>query len=149
MSKYRKYKWRIVADNNVEREIIDNLRQKDFDVLWVAESPDLRNRDDDFHYQNARQVQRYLLTRDLDFWDDQKYPLKESPGVIIMTTSDMDVAKWLVLLLRKLIREFTHPESIYLDGVKIRLGAEAVQFKMVDHDTQRPATSTWQWRELF
>ena len=41
MAKFIKYKWRIYADNNISREIVDHLRQSDMDVLWIAEEPDL------------------------------------------------------------------------------------------------------------
>ena len=150
MAKYRKYKWRMVADNNVEREVVEHLRRSGFDVLWAAESPDLKNRDDQFHYDNARQMRRYLLTKDRGFWDDRKHPLKSSPGVIIMTTSDVDVAKWLPILLRKLLQDYNPlSEPLYLDGIKVKVGAEGVVIKMVDRDTQKVTTDSWQWKDLF
>jgi predicted nuclease of predicted toxin-antitoxin system len=150
MGKYRKYKWRVVADNDVEREIVEHLRRSGFDVLWATESPALKNRDDQFHFENARQMPRYLLTKDLGFWDDRKHPLKSSPGVIIVTTSDVHLAKWLPVLLRKLLRGYNPvPAPLYLDGIKVKVGAERVVIKMVDGDTQMVTTDSWQWRDLF
>ena len=150
MSRYKKYKWRLYADQNVEREIIDHLRDLDFDVVWAAESAALSNRDDGFHYQNARKMGRYLLTKDLDFWDDRKHPLRSSPGVIIIATSEIDLAKWLPVVLRKIVRDYNPlSEPLYLDGVKFKVGADAVAIKMVDRDTQTVSVDTWQWRDLF
>ena len=81
-------RWRLYADNNIEKEIVDHLREEAFDVLAVAEDPQLRHRDDEFHYQRARQLDRYLLTHDEDFWDDRTYPLRQSPGVIILPKNE-------------------------------------------------------------
>ena len=68
-------KWRLYADNNIEREIIQYLMgEAAFDVLAVGEDPTLRHRDDEFHYQKARQLGRYLLTHDDDFWNDRRFP---------------------------------------------------------------------------
>jgi predicted nuclease of predicted toxin-antitoxin system len=150
VAKYRKYKWRLLADHNVEREIVEHLRRSGFDVVSAAESDALRNRDDAFHYQYARETRRYLLTKDLDFWDDRKHPLKRSPGVVIITTSDVDLGRWLPFLLRRLIRDHNpFPEPLYPDGMKFKVGADAIVMKMVDHDSQTVSTQTWQWRELF
>ena len=150
MGKTRKYKWRLYADNNIEREIVDHLRRSQFDVLWIAEIPKLkRQQDDAFHYRKAAQLSRYLLTKDLDFWDDRKHPLKESAGVIIIATADVEIAKYLPLLLRKLISDYNPTsEPLYLDGVKIRLDAEGFAIRMVDHDTQTVTNETWKWTDI-
>jgi len=79
----KKYKWRIYADENIEKETIESLRRANIDVLWIAEDNSLRKQKDDlYHYKKARKLKRYLLTKDRDFWSDSKYPLHESPGVI-------------------------------------------------------------------
>ncbi len=151
MSKSRKYKWRFYADNNIEREIVEHLRTSNIDVLWIAEVPELKKQQDDaFHYRKAAQLSRYLLTRDLDFWDDQRHPLMESPGVVIVTTGDVDAAKYLPLLLRKLISDHIPlPEPLYLDGVKIRLDTNGITIKMIDPDTQKVTTEDWMWSDLI
>lgn len=146
-----KYKWRLYADNNIEREIVEHLRHSDMDVLWIAEVPDLRRQQDDvFHYQKARELGRYLLTRDLDFWDDQRYPLQSSPGVIIVNTDDASAAKYLPILLRKLIQDYSSPlEPLYLDGVKVKLDSDGITLKWVDQDTQKVTTDSWRWNDLI
>jgi len=61
MTKRTKYKWRLYADNNIEKEIIEFLRGSNMDILWVAEEDDLHKQQDDrFHYQKARNLCRYL-----------------------------------------------------------------------------------------
>jgi hypothetical protein len=151
VSKSRTYKWRFYADNNIEREIIEHLRASNVDVLWIAEVTELKQQQDDaFHYHKAAQLSRYLLTRDLDFWDDKRHPLKDSPGVVIVTTDDSDAAKYLLLLLRKLISDYNPlPEPLYIDGVKIRLDTNGITIKMVDHDTQKVSTENWVWSDLI
>lgn len=151
MAKVTKYKWRLYADNNIEREIIEHLRHSNMDVLWIAEVPDLRKQQDDtFHYQKARRLSRYLLTRDLDFWDDQRHPLQCSPGVTIINTDNVISAKYLPILLRKLIQDYNPlPEPLYLDGVKIKLDPDGITLKMVDHDTQKVTTESWSWNDLI
>src|SRR5512142_276606 len=100
----KSYKWRLYADNNTEKEIVDQLRNSDMDVLWVAEQPELhRQTDDTLHYQKARELNRYLITHDEDFWNDRNFPLKTCPGLILLTTTDTDIGKYLVVLLRKLL----------------------------------------------
>jgi predicted nuclease of predicted toxin-antitoxin system len=150
MSRYRKYKWRFYADNNIESEIVEFLRGSKTDVLWIAEAPDLRRQQDDaFHYVRAKELGRYLLTRDLDFWNDQRFPLKDSPGLIILATEDIELSKYLPLLLRKLITEYSPiDEPIYLDGIKMKLDANGITMRVLDRDTQSVSTDTWLWTEL-
>lgn len=151
MTKFIKCKWRIYADNNVSREIVDHLRQSEMDVLWIAEVPELRRQqDDNFHYREAARLGRYLLTNDMDFWNDHVFPLKDSPGVIILATNDMSTAKYLPVLLRKLIRDYNPlPEPLYLNGIKTKLSAEGMVLRMIDRDTQKVSEESWVWTDLF
>ncbi len=140
---------RLYADNNVPRAVIDHLRRAGMDVLWIAEDPKLRSEQDDgFHYSRARQLRRYLLTADTGFWDDQHYPVKDSPGLILLTTKDTSTAKYLPQLLRKLLREYgPEEEPLDLDGVKIRVTSGGFTIKM-DQEIQKTTTQSWQWREV-
>lgn len=149
MAKFAKYKWRFYADNNIAQEIVGHLRASRMDVLWVAEDPKLlRQKDDSFHYRKAGELRRYLLTNDLDFWNDQKFPLKDCPGLVLLTTADNSLAKYLPVLLRKFIKDYNPlSEPLYLNGVKIKVGGEGFVIKMVDHDTQKVATESWAWKE--
>ena len=151
MPSYTKYKWRLYADNDVEREIVDHLRRSTMDVLWVAEDPELRRQQDDrFHYQKAKQLGRYLLTKDQDFWDDRKHPLAASPGVLIISANDIDVAKYLPVVLQKVI-DSVNPlaEALTLEGIKIRMGSDSFAIKGIDHDTQKVTTTAFKWEEII
>lgn len=150
MPSFTKYKWRFYADNNIEREIVEHLRNSDIDVLWIVEVPELmKQQDDAFHYRKAKQLGRYLLTKDLDSWNDRQHPLKDSPGVVIIDTDDTSVAKYLPVLLRKLINDYNRlSEPLYLDGVKVKLSRDGIAVKMVDHDTQTVTTDSWPWGDL-
>ena len=134
----KKYKWRLYADHNIEKELVDYLRSSGFDVLWVIEDKYLeQQKDDSFHYQMARKRRMYLLTKDKDFWDDRIYPIQNSPGVIILTTTDISVSKYFPLILRNWVRDYSDPEPAYLYGLKIKIGAEEVIVKWIDSDTQK------------
>ncbi len=130
--------------------VVEHLRNSNIDVLWIAEVPELkRQREDAFHYHKAAQLNRYLLTRDLDFWDDQKHPLMKSPGVVIITTSDIEGAKYLPVLLRNVVSEYNpFSEPLYLTGMKVRLDTNGMTVKIVDHDTQKVTTESWEWSDL-
>jgi hypothetical protein len=120
------------------------------DVLWISEDPKLkRQQDDNFHYQKAKQLHRYLLTRDQDFWDDRKHSLAASPGMLIISSVSMDVAKYLPIVLRKLV-DATNPlaEPLTLEGLKVKMGSESFSIKGIDKDTQRVTTDTFKWGEL-
>jgi len=151
MAKFTKYKWRFYADNNIAREIVHHLRAADMDVLWINEVPELRKqKNDSFHYRRACQLGRYLLTNDMDFWNDRKFPIKDCPGLVLITTSDTSLAKYLPVLLRKIIRDYNpFPEPLYLDGVKIKVGGERIVIKMVDHDAQKVNTESWAWKDVL
>jgi predicted nuclease of predicted toxin-antitoxin system len=85
-------KLRAYFDNNVPTAVATRVRDKlGWDVFAVAEQTELQSKDDEFHYQNARNLKRLLFTRDADFLDDRRYPLRESPGVIVLSTcNDVD-----------------------------------------------------------
>ena len=150
MASYTRYKWRIYADNDIERDIVEHLRRSGMDVLWISEEPKLRRQQDDrFHYRKAKELGRYLLTRDQDLWDDKKHPLAASPGVLIISTGELDIAKYLPVLLRKLIQETTPLSGpIKLDGVKVRMGTEGFTLKFIDQDTQKVNRDSFNWRDL-
>lgn len=41
------------------------------------------------------------------------------------------------------------PEPLSLEGVKLKVSAQGIRLKMVDHDTQKPTTESWDWMDLF
>jgi hypothetical protein len=86
----------------------------------------------------------------MTFWNDRNFPLKTCPGLILLATQDTEIGKYLVVLLRKLVRDYNPlDQALSLDEVKIRLTNEGVTIKMVDRDTQKVSTETWLWKELY
>ena len=57
---FTRHKWRFYADNDVPREVVEVLRKRQMDILWITEVPELRReQDDSFHYQKAAELGRY------------------------------------------------------------------------------------------
>ena len=54
-----------LADEGVDRSIVDGLRKLDFDVYYVVD--EVRSLDDETILQLAEKEQRILITRDKDF----------------------------------------------------------------------------------
>ena len=149
MAKFIKYKWRIYADNNMSRDVVEHLRISSMDVLWVAEVSALRHREDRFHYEKARQMGRYLLTNDIGFWNDKKYPVKDSPGVILLMTEDSSIKKYLPILLRKLVTDYNPlTEPLYLQGSKIKISGGSLTIRIINSDSNKVSTETWKLKDL-
>jgi hypothetical protein len=139
-------KWRLYADNNIEQEIVQYLKSEaGFNVLSVAEDSDLRHREDEFHYDKARQLGRYLLTHDDDFWDDRRFPLHASPGVIIIPKNEEGQAKYFPVLLRKIIDVDYNVDGgpRHLGTMKIKLSWDGMTYK-----TSTQGTETVSWVDL-
>ena len=147
----RKYKWRLYADEDIEKEIVNSLRLAKFDVLWVAEEPSLRkSKEDLFHFRKSKQKQRYFVTKDLGFWSDSKYLIHQSPGLIILTSQNKEMGALLVRLLRKFVDDYNlAKEPFYLDGMKIKISNSNVILKFLDNRTHRKTIMQWSWEELF
>lgn len=139
-------KWRLYADNNIEAEIVRFLKSEaGFNVLSVADDPGLRHQEDEFHYNKARQLDRYLLTHDDDFWDDRRFPLHQSPGVIIIPKNEEGQAKLFPVLLRQMVEvDFdVDREDRHLGAMKFRLSWDGMTYK-----TTLDGTETLSWVEL-
>jgi len=143
-------KWRLYADNNIEREIVEHLLGERFDVLAVGADPQLRHQEDEFHYQKARQLDRYLLTHDEDFWDDRRFPLRESPGVIIIPGNEEGMSKHFPVLLRKIIERDYNVDNgpRHLGGVKLRLTWDGMTYKSNPPDGSVQTSETVSWVDL-
>lgn len=146
---YSKRKWRLLADKHVEAEVVEFLRKKGFDVEWVTEGSVLERCDDTCLWQHAAEKGRYLLTYDRDFWDDRRFPLKDSPGVLWIDVKNASEVGWVVVLLRSLIRDYNPlPVPLDLRETKLKATRNHLRVKAIDRDTQKPVTMKWGWREL-
>jgi hypothetical protein len=80
---------RIYADANVPAGVVAVMRvELRWDVLFVIEHDDLRRARDVEHYRRALDLGRTLITLDRDFCDDQRFPVENSPGVVVLSAPD-------------------------------------------------------------
>jgi hypothetical protein len=110
---------RVYADANIPNGVVGYMRGiLHWDVLFVLEHEDLRRAPDIHHYRLARQLGRTLVTLDRDYTDDRRFPVVESPGVIVFSAPD---ERWLCKLLKQadeeVFRDVT--ASMPLEGRKI------------------------------
>jgi predicted nuclease of predicted toxin-antitoxin system len=76
-------KLKLLADANIPKPLIDELRFAGIVVTSVAEEG-LSSHPDGNILQLSRKLGTVLLTMDRDFWDDRRHPLRKSPGVIFV-----------------------------------------------------------------
>jgi len=105
---------RIYADANVPAGLVTFMRQElGWDVYYVMEQDDLRRAADIEHYRLARQMHRTLVTLDRDYFDDRRFPLRESGGVVVLSAPDQ---RQLARVLRRVDALLLRAESADADG---------------------------------
>ena len=120
----------LLLDENIEAEFVDELRAvKDFRVAVGkpgASDSDLWN--------EARRSKAVLVTTDRDFWDDRKFPLAQSPGVIIVSgrSADDKLYSFTLAVVRWGIIENWRKVPFWLDGTKLKSSREEVNGKHWD-----------------
>ena len=116
---------RVYVDANLPAGTVSSMRRElGWDVLFVMEHEDLRRAPDAEHYRRARDLGRTLITLDRDFLDNRRFPIDESPGVIVMFAPDED---GLISLLTRVDRETLRTalgEPLSLNGRKIQVVPE-------------------------
>ncbi len=76
-----KRKLRIFIDRNIPDEAVKELKAvKSFKCLGIAKS----NEEDEVVFNKANKLKAVLITRDKDFWDDKRFPLRISAGILIV-----------------------------------------------------------------
>jgi predicted nuclease of predicted toxin-antitoxin system len=101
---------RVYVDANLPWGAVAFMRQTlRWDVLFVLEEADLRRASDREHFRRALDLGRTLITLDRDFLDERRFPLLDSPGVVICSAPDEP-------RLRRVLQ--------YLDRAVLRAGAE-------------------------
>ena len=110
------HKVKLLADENVKAKLVKFLAEQGFDVKQAS-----KGIKDSEHFTAATKEGRVLLTHDKDFLDATRYPLKSSPGVILLSIHPPELSKLKSATL-KLLKEF--PED--LKGKVIILREESV-----------------------
>src|SRR6185436_18657476 len=113
---------RVYVDANLPAGTVTAMRRElGWDVLFVIEHDDLRRAHDVEHYRRARDLGRTLITLDRDFLDNKRFPLAESPGVIVLFAPD---EAGLIRLLSRVDRDLLRTperEPVSLEGRKLQV----------------------------
>jgi predicted nuclease of predicted toxin-antitoxin system len=113
---------RVYADANMPAGLVTFMRVTlRWDVHFVMEHAELRRARDTEHFHLARQMRRTLITLDRDYLDDQRFPLNESSGVIVLSGPDeTQLARLLRTVDRRVLRDPAgHGPPLPLAGQKM------------------------------
>jgi len=95
---------KFLADVNIEKNLVDYLREQGFNVLWIPDY-DCRLKDDDL-LKLANKEKRVLITNDTDFSEIVFLQKKVSIGIILIRIKGQVVNKKLSVL-KKLIEHYS------------------------------------------
>lgn len=113
---------RCLVDANLPTNVTEVLRRCGFDVRDVrAAAPPLT---DQQVYEIARQEQRTLLTRDLDFSNMLRYPARGTAGIVVLRVPGMATAEIAALLenfLRTRTTEDLRDTLLILEPFRVRV----------------------------
>lgn len=80
---------RVYADANVPAGLVGFMRHElAWDVFYVMEHADLRRAPDTEHFRLAAQMRRTLVTLDRDYFDERRFPMAQSGGVVVLAAPD-------------------------------------------------------------
>ncbi len=92
-------KLRLLADQNIPIEIIDELKSARFQIVSVSEIG-LSGHPDENIREFAKKKNRVILTSDKDFWDERKHPISKCFGIICTEAGPQDFNKLIESLAR-------------------------------------------------
>jgi len=146
---------RFYADENVDEAVIRWLRAQKYHVESARELG-YSKRDDEFHLQEAARRGCILLSNDVDYLDDRRFPFHRltGTGVVVMHTSDRPAGRLQYgFMLVALEREIGKSGTANLLGLKVELRGPRVvlrarvggRIRSDEFDVSQPI----QDRELF
>ena len=113
---------RVYVDANVPFGLVSFMRHTlSWDVLFVLEHDDLRRAPDVTHFQRALDLGRTLITLDHDFFDDRRFPLASSPGVVVCSAPNEAALRRLLVRLDRTMLRPDGALELPLRGQKIAL----------------------------
>lgn len=134
----RSAKW--LADENIDLSIIEWMRSEGMNVRTASELG-FKRKDDREIFALARKLNRMIITGDKDFWDDSKFPVDMSPGIIIIS---QDVSDRVIALELLNLRDIIWPYGEVWDKSKIKLeGSGKVWVKSRVRDTGKITTMVY------
>jgi predicted nuclease of predicted toxin-antitoxin system len=77
---------RVYVDANLPAGLVRFMRERlKWDVLFVMEEDNLRRAPDLEHFRLAAQLHRTIVTLDRDYLDNERFPLTDSPGIVVLS----------------------------------------------------------------
>jgi predicted nuclease of predicted toxin-antitoxin system len=116
-------KARFLVDESVGIEAAMLIRDQGWDVLYVNEVCILGRSDEDV-LASAWREQRILLTHNLDFLDDSRFPFQRNPGLVVLPGATGS-RRGLVGAINNVL-ELIGPYSNAYRGYKIRIAKDGV-----------------------
>jgi hypothetical protein len=132
-----KRKVRVYYDRDVPAEIVRATREDERDVARVVgvAGP---NMDDSAVWRAAIEADAQLVTHDDGFWNDRKYPLRDSPGVIIvkggMSAEGLEAMERFTAGTDVVGTERELPD--FLRGTKVRATRSGFTIKFITEDSK-------------
>lgn len=117
-------KIKLYADENIRYGIVLALRLQGINIKHASEV-NLRNRDDQVHFQYAKRTNRWLLTTDRKFLNHKIFPFEQTKGVVIVpdTGEDLTAGKTMAWLKYELV-----PSGKGIDNCKVELRGNSAVF---------------------
>ena len=129
-----KRKIRIFVDASLPQGFVDELNNhKTFKLVGKAK----KERDPKI-YEQAKKLKALLLTSDKDFWNDQVFPLSQSPGVVIIEGSnlkDVDYCFGYFLAYFGII-DAIRKIPTYPERMKFKVSREGCVIKTLNYDSK-------------
>jgi predicted nuclease of predicted toxin-antitoxin system len=137
----------LLLDANLEEELVDGLNGvRDFRISVAGP-----REGDEAIWNHARREGRIIVTADEDFWNDRRFPLRDSPGVILLTgrTSEQKAYAFAVAVVHYQLIEWWRKLPGWTIAMKIRASSMGTTAKWreggttITHETKvrRPGSA--------
>lgn len=129
-----KRKIRIFVDASLPQGFVDEFNNyKPSKLVGKAE----KEKDPEL-YEQAKRLKALLLTSDKDFWNDQVFPLSQSPGVVIIegnNLKDVDYCFGCFLAYFGII-DAIRKIPTYPERMKFKISREGIVIKTLDYNSK-------------
>ena len=121
---------RLYADANIPIEVVRELRGSGISIISAWEEGN-ETKPDQFHFHEASRQGRVLLTADQGFWNDRKYPLQHSSGVILVVVKPLNVEKILYALAYLWVLMARYWPGDWWNRMKVKARESSFSWKML------------------
>jgi len=117
----------LLLDENLEAEFVAELQSVEFLKVTISR-PGIS---DEAVWAEARKAKQVIVTGDEDFWDGHRFPLAQSPGVIILAGRDAEqrIDSLATAFGVWSIKENWRRAPYFLDGSKLKASSTGVSGK--------------------